>query len=157
MDITTRDFNRLRISEFTQNFWVFSFYIADFWQTFWVIWEHGSNWSNLMLNMTISAPERLKNDKILHLQPNFTICLSLNGLQSKISALITRWDPDITQTNLSWLRLCINYAQSVLLRLRCFSTQFDSDFTQIISGSGFTPEKAPKMQQMQFRDKTAYA
>ena len=33
----------LRISEFTQNFWVFSFYIADFWQTFWVIWENGSN------------------------------------------------------------------------------------------------------------------
>ena len=33
----------------TQNFWVYSeflsflFYIADFWRTFWVIWENGSN------------------------------------------------------------------------------------------------------------------
>ena len=33
-----------------QNFWVFSFHIADFWQTFWVIWKKGSNWSNLRLN-----------------------------------------------------------------------------------------------------------
>ena len=42
--VWSRAFSRLRISAFTQNFWVFSFYIADFWQTFWVIWENGSNW-----------------------------------------------------------------------------------------------------------------
>ena len=33
-DPMTRDSNRLRFSEFTQNFRVFSFYIAEFWQTF---------------------------------------------------------------------------------------------------------------------------
>ena len=44
--------SRLRISEFPQNCWVFSFYIADFWQTFWVIWENGSNWTNLRLKMS---------------------------------------------------------------------------------------------------------
>ena len=60
----TRAPNRLRISEFTQNFWVFSFYIADFWQTFWVIWENGSSWSNLRLKMSVSALGRLKNHKI---------------------------------------------------------------------------------------------
>ena len=40
-----------------QNFWVYSellsffssVHIADFWQSFWVIWENGSNWSNLRL------------------------------------------------------------------------------------------------------------
>ena len=32
---------KLRISEFTQNFWVFSVYIADLWQTFWVILVNG--------------------------------------------------------------------------------------------------------------------
>ena len=44
-----------------QKFWVYSEFlsfsvnIADFWQTFWVIWENCSNWSNLTLNMSISS------------------------------------------------------------------------------------------------------
>ena len=66
-DVLLRDFNGLRISEFTQNFWVFSFYIADFWQTFWVIWENGSNWSNSRLKMSIFALGRLKNHNVPHL------------------------------------------------------------------------------------------
>ena len=40
-NFTSRDFNRLRNSEFTQNFWVFSVYIADFWQTFSVLLVNG--------------------------------------------------------------------------------------------------------------------
>ena len=39
----TRAPSRLRISAFTQNFWVFSFYKADFWQTLSVTRENGSN------------------------------------------------------------------------------------------------------------------
>ena len=61
--LENRDFSRLRNSEFTQNFWVFSVYIADFWQTFWVIWENRSKWSNLMLNMSIPTLGRLKPTK----------------------------------------------------------------------------------------------
>ena len=64
---------RLGISEFTQIFWVFPVYIADFWQTFWVIWENGSNWSNLRLRISVSALGRLKNHNIPHLRPNFTM------------------------------------------------------------------------------------
>ena len=65
--------SRLRISAKTQNFWVFLFYIADFWQTFWVIWENGSNWLNLRLKMSFFALGRLKNHKVLHLHPNSTM------------------------------------------------------------------------------------
>ena len=66
--LSTRDFNRLRKSEFTQNFWVFSVYIADFWQTFWVIWEKGQNdqiwgWKWAFLHL-----KRLKNQ-------NYTLIL----------------------------------------------------------------------------------
>ena len=73
VDVAIRALSRFRISEFTQNFWVFSLYIADFWQTFWVIWENGSNWSNLRLRISVSALERLKNHNIPHLRPNFTM------------------------------------------------------------------------------------
>ena len=52
-----------RVSDF------FLVYIADFWQTFWVIWKNRSNWFNLRLNMSISALGRLKKHKILHLHP----------------------------------------------------------------------------------------
>ena len=52
--------HRLRNSGFTQIFWVFLVYIADFWQTFWVIWENGSNWSNLRLRISVSALGSLK-------------------------------------------------------------------------------------------------
>ena len=63
---------RLGISEFTQIFWVFPVYVAHFWQTFWVNWQNGSNWSNLRLRISVSALERLKNHNIPHLRPNFT-------------------------------------------------------------------------------------
>ena len=77
---------RLGNSEFTQIFWVFPVYIADFWQTFWVIWENGSNWSNLRLRISVSALERLKNHNIPHLRPNFTMFMPLSRPQLKISA-----------------------------------------------------------------------
>ena len=64
---------RLGISEFTQIFWVFPVYVAHFWQTFWVNWQNGSNWSNLRLRISVSALERLKNHNIPHLRPNFTM------------------------------------------------------------------------------------
>ena len=68
-----RDFSRLRISEFTHNFWVFSVYIADF---FWVIWENGSN---LRLKMSVSALGWLKNHNVPHLHSSFTMFMPLNG------------------------------------------------------------------------------
>ena len=77
---------RLGNSEFTQIFWVFPVYIADFWQTFWVIWENGSNWSNLRLRISVSALGRLKNHNIPHLRPNFTMFMPLSRPQLKISA-----------------------------------------------------------------------
>ena len=64
----------------TQNFWVFSFYIADFWQTFWVIWENGSNWSNLRLKMKFFALGRLKNHNVPHLHSNSTMFMPLDRL-----------------------------------------------------------------------------
>ena len=102
--------------------WVFWIHITDIWQTFWVIWERGSNLSNLRLNMNISKLKRLKNNKIPHIHPNFTMCVSLNRLQFKNYASITRnrsrCDSDIAQTNSSWIRLCINYMQPFTLWLR---------------------------------------
>ena len=56
-----------------QNCWVFSVNIADFWHTFWVIWENGWSWSNLRLKMSVSALGRLKNHDVPHLHPNFTM------------------------------------------------------------------------------------
>ena len=74
----------------TQNFWVyseilsFSFYIAEFWHTFWVIWENGSNWSNLRLKMSFVALGGLKNHKVPHLHPNSTMFMPLDRLQLMI-------------------------------------------------------------------------
>ena len=127
---------RLRFSEFTQNFWVFS---ADFWQTFWVIWVNESDWSNLRLNMSIFTLGRLKNHKIKHLHPHFTMCMSRTRLQLKINLFFKlpclfqiftlgcetecvtnlRDKTQIfTQTNRSWLRfysefLCKNLVGEV--------------------------------------------
>ena len=100
-----RDFNRLRISEFTQNFWAFSFYIADFWQTFWVIWENGSNWSNLRLKMSVSALGRLKNHNVPHLHPNFTMFMPLNRLQLKICAFSGKFNVCSKWVLLSWIEI----------------------------------------------------
>ena len=111
----TRDFNRLRISEFTQNFWVFLFYIADFWQTFWVIWKNGSNWSNLRLKMSISAYGRLKNMKISHIYLFFIIV-------SRSHQSLRLW----YYSDLTWHRLCNDLAQSVFLRLRYYLDKLDS-------------------------------
>ena len=63
-----------------------SIYKAEFWQTFCVIWENGSNWSNLRLKMSVSALGRLKRHNVprLQLHPNFTMFMPLNRLQLKI-------------------------------------------------------------------------
>ena len=60
--------------------------------------------------MSFSALGRLQNNKIAHLQPKFTMCVSLNMYQFKIFALVMRnqscWDSDITQKNSIWLSFC---------------------------------------------------
>ena len=82
-----RAFSRLRISAFTQNFWVFSFYIADFWQTFWVIWENGSNQIKFEVeNEIFFSLGRLKNHNVPHLHPNSTMFMPLDRFQLKIYA-----------------------------------------------------------------------
>ena len=105
----TRAPNRLRISEFTQNFWVFSFYIADFWQTFWVIRENGSNWSNLRLKMSFFALGRLKNHKVPHLHPNSTMFMPLNRLQLKIYAFSGKFNVCSKRVLLSWIKICSDF------------------------------------------------
>ena len=97
--------SRLRISEFTQNFWVFLFYIADFWQTFWVIWENGSNWSNLRLKMNFFALGRLKNHKVPHLHPNSTMFMPLDRLQLKIYAFSGKFNVCSKRVLLSWIKI----------------------------------------------------
>ena len=101
----TRDPSRLRNSEFTQNFWVFSVNIADFWQTFWVIWENGSSWSNLRLKMSVSALGRLKNHNVPHLHPNFTMFMPLNRLQLKICAFSGKFNVCSKWVLLSWIEI----------------------------------------------------
>ena len=112
----------LRISEFTQNFWVFSFYIADFWQTFWVIWENGSNWSNLRLKLSFFALGRLKNHNVPHLHPNSTMFMPLDRLQLKIYAFSGKFNVCSKCVLLSWIKIWLRF----LLR----NTGVDSDFTQ---------------------------
>ena len=97
--------SRLRISAKTHNFWVFSFYIADFWQTFWVIWENGSSWSNLRLKMSVSALGRLKNQNVPHLHPNFTMFMPLNRLQLKICAFSGKFNVCSKWVLLSWIEI----------------------------------------------------
>ena len=117
-----RDFNRLRISEFTQNFWVFSFYIADFWQTFWVIWENGSNWSNLRLKMSVSALGRLKNHKVPHLHPNSTMFMPLDRLQLKIYAFSGKFNVCSKLVLLSRIKICRDFT----LQTQIFTQKYRS-------------------------------
>ena len=120
--IQGRDFNRLRISEFTQNFWVFSFYIADFWQTFWVIWENGSNWSNLRLKMSFSALGRLKNHNVPHLHPNSTMFMPLDRLQLKIYAFSGKFNVCSKRVLLSWIKICRDFT----LQTQIFTQKYRS-------------------------------
>ena len=107
--VPSRAPSQLRISAFTQNFWVFSFYIADFWQTFWVIWENGSNWSNLRLKMSFFALGRLKNHKVPHLHPNSTMFMPLDRLQLKIYAFSGKFNVCSERVLLSWIKICRNF------------------------------------------------
>ena len=118
----SRDSNRLRISEFTQNFWVFSFYIADFWQTFWVIWENGSNWSNLRLKMSFFALGRLKNHKVPHLHPNSTMFMPLDRLQLKIYAFSGKFNVCSKRLFLSWIKICRDFT----LQTQIFTQKYRS-------------------------------
>ena len=120
--------SRLRISEFTQNFWVFLFYIADFWQTFWVIWENGSNWSNLRLKMKFFALGRLKNHNVPHLHPNSTMFMPLDRLQLKIYAFSGKFNVCSKRVLLLWIKICRNLCSKLRFLLR--NTGVDSDYTQ---------------------------
>ena len=133
--LAPRAFSRLRISAFTQNFWVFSFYIADFWQTFWVIWENGSNWSNLRLKMSFFALGRLKNHKVPHLHPNSTMFMPLDRLQLKIYAFSGKFNVCSKRVLLSW----IQFGAILRSKLRFFlrNTGVDSDFTQNFWGKNW--------------------
>ena len=108
-ELSSRDFNRLRISEFTQNFWVFSVYIADFWQTFWVIWENRSKWSNLRLNMSIPTLGRLKTHEIPHLHHNSRKCMPLNRHQLKIYAFSVKFNVCSKWVLLPWIKICRDF------------------------------------------------
>ena len=118
----TRAPNRLRISEFTQNFWVFSFYIADFWQTFWVIRENGSNWSNLRLKMSFFPLGRLKNHKVPHLHPNSTMFMPLDRLQLKIYAFSGKFNVCSKRLFLSWIKICRDFT----LQTQIFTQKYRS-------------------------------
>ena len=117
-----RAFSRLRISAKTQNFWVFSFYIADFWQTFWVIWENGSNWSNLRLKMSFFALGRLKNHKVPHLHPNSTMFMPLDRLQLKIYAFSGKFNVCSKRVLLSWIKICRDFT----LQTQIFTQKYRS-------------------------------
>ena len=114
--------SRLRIFEFTQYFWVFSFYIADFWQTFWVIWENGSNWSNLRLKMSFFALGRLKNHKVPHLHPNSTMFMPLDRLQLKIYAFSGKFNVCSKRVVLSWIKICCDFT----LQAQIFNQKYRS-------------------------------
>ena len=114
--------SRLRISAFTQNFWVFLFYIADFWQTFWVIWENGSNWSNLRLRMSFFALGRLKNHKVPHLHPNSTMFMPLDRLQLKIYAFSGKFNVCSKRLFLSWIKICRDFT----LQTQIFTQKYRS-------------------------------
>ena len=98
-----RDPTRLRISEF------FSVYIADFWQTSWVIWENGSNWSNLRPKMSFFALGRLKNHKVPHLHPNSTMFMPLDRLQLKIYAFSGKFNVCSKRVLLLWIKICRDF------------------------------------------------
>ena len=120
--VQDRGSSEVRISEFTQNFWVFSFYIADFWQTFWVIWENGSNWSNLRLKMSFFALGRLKNHKVPHLHPNSTMFMPLDRLQLKIYAFSGKFNVCSKRQILSWIKICRDFT----LQTQIFTQKYRS-------------------------------
>ena len=121
---------KLRISEF------FSFYIADFWQTFWVIWENGSNWSNLRLRISVSALERLKNHNIPHLRPNFTMFMPLSRPQLKISAFSGKFNVCSKCILLSWIKICRDFT----LQTQDFYSEFlRKNLAGGASGGGSAP------------------
>ena len=105
-----------------QNFWVFSFYIADFWQTFWVIWENGSNWSNLRLKMSFFALGRLKNHKVPHLHPIYTMFMPLDRLQLKIYAFSGKFNVCSKRVLLSWIKICRDFT----LQTQIFTQKYRS-------------------------------
>ena len=109
-------------SEFTQIFWVFPVYIADFWQTFWVIWENGSNWSNLRLKMSFFALGRLKNHKVPHLHPNSTMFMPLDRLQLKIYAFSGKFNVCSKRVLLSWIKICRDFT----LQTQIFTQKYRS-------------------------------
>ena len=144
--ISSRAPSRLRISEFTQNFWVFSFYIADFWQTFWVIWENGSNWSNLRLKMSFFALGRLKNHKVPHLHPNSTMFMPLDRLQLKIYAFSGKFNVCSKRLFLSWIKICRDFTlqtqiftQKYRSWLRFYSEFLRKNLAGGASGGGSAP------------------
>ena len=106
----------LRISEF------FSFYIADFWQIFWVIWENGLNWSNLRLKMSVSALGRLKNHNVPHLHPNSTMFMPLDRLQLKIYAFSGKFNVCSKRVVLSWIKICRDFT----LQTQIFTQKYRS-------------------------------
>ena len=131
LQLSTLDLSRwnwVQSSQPTQNFWVYSeflsflFYIAEFWLTFWVIWENGSNWSNLRLKMSFFALGRLKNHKVPHLHPNSTTFMPLNRLHLKIYAFSGKFNVCSKRVLLSWIKICRDFT----LQTQIFTQKYRS-------------------------------
>ena len=140
----------LRISEFTQNFWVFSFYIADFWQTFWVIWENGSNQIKLRLKMNFVALGRLKNHNVPHLHPNSTMFMPLDRLQLKIYAFSGKFNVCSKRVLFSWICRDFTLQTQIFTQeyrswLRFFSEFLRKNLAAEVSGPEY-PFKLPPAQ-----------
>ena len=145
--------NRLRLSEFTQNFWVFSFYIADFWQTFWVTWENWSNWSNLRLKMSFFALGRLKYHKVPHLHPNSTMFMPLDRLQLKIYAFSGKFNVCSKLVLLSWIKICRNFTLQTQIFTQKYRSwlRFYSEFLRkklAVEVSGCSPQQLSLLDMM---------
>ena len=105
----------LRISEFTQNFWFFSFYIADFWQTFWVIWDNGSN----QISWKVEKPQ-CTTSTVLH--PNSTMFKPLDRLQLKIYAFSGKFNVCSKCVLLSRIKICRDFT----LQTQIFTQKYRS-------------------------------
>ena len=128
----------LRISEF-----FFSVYITNICQTIWVIWKNGLNWTNLRVNMSISALGRLKNDNLSKLLPGRgSISLSLSSSRSLLSSNakknLTRSSlysrPTFFSQSLDGLVQVV--VQKILERF-CFSIEPGSIFVVVVVGWSF--------------------
>ena len=106
----------------TQDIWVFLFCIAEFWQTFWVIWENGSYWSNLRLKMSFFALGRLKNHKVPHLHPNSTMFMPLDRLQLKIYAFSGKFNVCSKCVLLWQIKICRDFT----LQTQIFTQKYRS-------------------------------